>query len=101
LILIANAVIGVYQDLNAGKAVEALKQLQSQDATVLRNSDDIHRWVVVSAVNLVPGDIVKVIGGNKIPADIRVFKFDSVSFKVQQAHITGESKSVSKTTDAI
>jgi len=97
LILIANAVIGVYQDYNAEKAVEALKQLQSEDANVLRDST----WITIKAIELVPGDIVTVTGGNKIPADMRVFKFESVSFKVGQAHITGESKAVSKTISAI
>ena len=56
LILILNAVVGIYQDYDAENALEALKELQTEDALVLR--DNI--WTKIKARNLVPGDIVQV-----------------------------------------
>ena len=51
-----NALVGIYQDLDAERALEALKDLQAQNALVLRDGE----WDSVNAVNLVPGDIVQV-----------------------------------------
>ena len=92
LILIANAIIGIYQDYNAEKAVAALKHLQSEHALTLRNSE----WLSLESREVVPGDIVKVTSGNKVPADMRVHEFKSISFKVNQAPQTGESNAVTK-----
>lgn len=55
-ILILNAVIGIWQDYDAERALEALKDLQSLQALVLRNS----KWEEIEAKHIVPGDIVKV-----------------------------------------
>lgn len=55
-ILILNAVVGIYQDYDAERALEALKDLQSLGAVVLRAS----KWTEIQAKELVPGDIVKV-----------------------------------------
>jgi len=55
-ILILNAVVGIWQDYDAEKALEALKDLQSYKALVLRDS----QWEEIESKNLVPGDIVKV-----------------------------------------
>lgn len=55
-ILILNTVVGIYQDLNAEKAIEALKSMQSPEALVNRNS----KWVKIPAKELVPGDIVQI-----------------------------------------
>jgi len=54
LILIANAIIGIYQEYNSEKAVEALKKLQSEKALVRRENN----WESIESENLVPGDIV-------------------------------------------
>lgn len=53
------------------------------------------------ASELVPGDIITVAVGDKIPADARVISITSASFTIDQALLTGESQSVSKTTEAI
>ena len=55
-ILILNAIVGIWQDYDAERALEALKDLQSLQALVLRDS----KWEEIEAKNLVPGDIVRV-----------------------------------------
>jgi len=59
----------------------------------LRNSE----WQELEAVQLVPGDIVKVSTGDLCPADLRIVKIQSISLMAGQAALTGESVSVKKT----
>jgi Ca2+-transporting ATPase len=93
-ILVINSVIAVWQDSHADKALEALKQMQAIACTVLRDG----KWSEMDSVNLVPGDIVKVRIGDRVPADLRVAQLQSVSLQVEEAPLTGESVSVQKTT---
>ena len=97
LILVANATVGVVTETNAESAIEELKAYEADVATVLRNS----RWVVLPAVELVPGDVVEMAVGCKVPADIRVLQLLSSDFRVDQSILTGESESVSKSTEAV
>jgi len=97
LILVANATVGVVTETNAESAIEELKAYEADVATVLRGS----RWVVVPAVELVPGDVVEMAVGGKVPADIRVLQLMSSDFRVDQSILTGESESVSKSTEAV
>jgi len=92
LILIANAFVGVWQESNAEKALDALKKLQPDHAMVLRGG----LWESIDAVDLVPGDIVEVKVGDKVPADLRMIKLKTTTIRIEQSQLTGESESVSK-----
>jgi Ca2+ transporting ATPase len=72
--------------------VQALKEYSPDEAKVLR-SGQVSR---IHASELVPGDIVSIAVGDKIPADCRLLSILSSNFKVDQAILTGESESVSK-----
>jgi P-type Ca2+ transporter type 2C len=98
LILIVNAVVGVWQESNAEKALEALKEIQSEHATVKRHG----RWSHgLPARDLVPGDIVELRVGDKVPADMRVLQLISSTLRVEQGSLTGETASVNKTSHKI
>ena len=97
VILIANAVVGVLTETNAEKAIEELKAYQAEIAACLRNG----RLTQIESSQLVPGDVVELAVGNKIPADIRLIALRNESLTVDQSVLTGESGSVEKTVDAI
>ncbi|KAI9217190.1 Ca-transporting ATPase [Blastocladiella britannica] len=97
LILIANAAVGVVQESNAEKAIEALKEYSPDEAKVLRDGH-VHK---IASADLVPGDIIELAVGDKIPADARVLSITSSTFRVDQAILTGESVSVTKETVAV
>ncbi|KAL1344957.1 hypothetical protein AAHE18_08G082100 [Arachis hypogaea] len=92
LILAANAAVGVITETNAEKALEELRAYQADVATVLRNGC----FSILPATELVPGDIVEVSVGCKIPADMRMIEMLSSQVRVDQAILTGESSSVEK-----
>ncbi|KAL9348963.1 hypothetical protein Peur_060329 [Populus x canadensis] len=92
LILAANAAVGVITETNAEKALEELRAYQADIATVLRNGC----FSILPATELVPGDIVEVSVGCKVPADMRMIEMLSNQLRVDQAILTGESCSVEK-----
>jgi len=92
VILVLNAMVGVWQEANAESALEALKELQSETARTLRNG----KMQTVNSRDLVPGDIVEVKVGDRIPADVRVIKLKTTSLRIDQSQLTGESQSVAK-----
>ncbi|EGE06037.1 calcium-transporting ATPase [Trichophyton equinum CBS 127.97] len=96
-ILVLNAIVGVSQESSAEKAIAALQEYSANEAKVVRDGA-IHR---IKAEELVPGDIISVAVGDRVPADCRLLTIQSNSFRVDQAILTGESQSVSKTTNAI
>ncbi|XP_052178882.1 calcium-transporting ATPase 1, endoplasmic reticulum-type-like [Diospyros lotus] len=98
LILIVNAIVGVWQENNAEKALEALKEIQSEQATAIRDGKKISD---LAAKELVPGDIVELRVGDKVPADMRILVLISSTVRVEQGSLTGESEAVSKTTKAV
>jgi Ca2+ transporting ATPase len=99
LILIANATVGVWQERNAESAIEALKEYEPEMAKVIRtNKPGIQ---LIRAKELVPGDLVEVSVGDKIPADIRLIKIYSTTIRIDQSILTGESVSIIKHTDTV
>ena len=85
LIVVLNAVMGVYQEGKAEKALDALKNMSAPHARVIR--DGVEK--VIDAAALVPGDIIKLEAGDFVPADARLLK--SASLKSEEAALTGES----------
>ena len=68
--------------------------MQAVECKLLRDG----HWSIHDSCNLVPGDIVEVNVGDRVPADIRIIEFKSISLMVEEAPLTGESVSVQKTT---
>ena len=94
-VVIINAIIGFVQEGKAEDALRAIKQMLSSNAMVKRGG----RQITVRAEDLVPGDIVMLQSGDKVPADLRLFRVKGL--QVQEAALTGESMAVSKITDAV
>ncbi len=90
VILILNSLFGFYQEYRAEKSIEALKKMASLKATVIRDGKEQE----IDAKLLVPGDIVKLAEGDKIPADSRIFEL--ANLQTQEAALTGESTPVKK-----
>lgn len=85
LIVILNATMGVIQESKAEKALEALQNLSAPHTKVIRDGKE----QIIEAVNLVPGDIIRLEAGDWIPADARLIR--SVSLKCEESALTGES----------
>jgi H+-transporting ATPase len=91
LVLLAfNAVVGFWQEYQAGNAVEALKKKLALKCRALR--DNV--WKELDAKTLVPGDVIRLRLGDIIPADVKLFEGDYLS--VDQSALTGESLPVNK-----
>jgi Ca2+ transporting ATPase len=96
-ILICNATVGVIQESKAEAAIEALKESEARDATVLREG----KYAVVHASELVPGDIISLTNGDKCPADARILVLASASLLCDESMLTGESEAAEKYATAI
>jgi magnesium-transporting ATPase (P-type) len=94
-VVIANTIIGYIQEGKAEASVEALEKMMTPECTVVRDGGE----AVIQALELVPGDVVILEGGDKVPADMRLFHTKNLS--ADEAAITGESVPVTKHTDPI
>ena len=94
-VIIINALIGFIQEGKAERALESIREMLSLEAVVIRNA----KKKSIDAEELVPGDIVMLKSGDKIPADIRLIK--TKDFRVEESPLTGESTAVEKNTGPV
>ena len=89
-IVLATAILGFVEEYRSEKAVEALKKMTAPTAMVVRGGKEIK----ISTSEIVPGDIILLYTGDKIPADARFI--EAINLKVDEAALTGESAPVNK-----
>lgn len=94
-VVIINAIIGFYQEGKAEKAMEAIRHMLALRASVIRDG----KRQVIPGEELVPGDIVYLEAGDKLPADLRLLKARSI--QIQESILTGESVAVEKQTNPV
>ena len=94
-VVIINAVLGVYQESKAEKAIEALQEMAAATSKVYRDG----KLITIRSEELVPGDIVVLEAGDAVPADGRIIQ--CASMKIEEAALTGESVPVDKTEEAL
>jgi Ca2+-transporting ATPase len=92
--VLATAILGFVEEFRSEKAVEALEKLTAPTAIVLRDKKEVK----VPANEIVPGDVILLFTGDRVPADVRLI--ESVNLKVDEASLTGESSPVNKNVDA-
>ena len=94
-VAVINAVIGYVQEGRAEQALAGIRNMLSADAQVRRDGE----WGHVPADQLVPGDIVRVAAGSKVPADLRLL--EASNLRVEEAALTGEAVPSSKGVDPV
>ncbi|MFO7660991.1 MAG: cation-translocating P-type ATPase [Chloroflexota bacterium] len=95
VIVLFAVLLGFVQEYRAERAIEALREMAAPTATALRDGTDVQ----VAARELVPGDIVLLHAGDKIPADVRLI--EAINLQVEESALTGESVAVEKNTRPI
>ncbi len=94
-VVLFNAILGVYQESKAEKAIEALQEMAAATSKVIRDGKLVH----VKSEELVVGDIIVLEAGDAVPADGRLI--ENASLKIEEAALTGESVPVNKFIDII
>jgi len=94
-VVVINAIIGFVQEGKAEKALNAIRRMLSLNATVLRDGQRMQ----LSAEELVPGDIVWLQSGDKVPADLRLLGCKAL--RIEEAALTGESEAAEKSITAV
>ncbi len=94
-IVIINAILGYIQEFKAEKSLQALKEMSAPHANVIRNG----ALITIPALEVVPGDIVKLEAGDRIPADIRLIETNELYH--EESALTGESIPVNKMVEVI
>jgi len=95
VIIMINVIIGYLQEMNMHKSMDALKNMSTPIVQVKRDS----LWQEVPASSLVRGDIVKLVTGGKVQADVRIL--ESNQLLIEEAALTGESEPILKDVEAI
>ena len=89
-VVIVNAILGVYQESKAEKAIEALQEMSAATSKVKRDG----KVQIINSSDLVVGDIILLEAGDAVPADARIL--ESASLKIEESALTGESVPVTK-----
>ena len=95
IVVLLNAVLGVFQESKAEAAIEALQTMTAATSKVLRDG----KTVSLPSAEIVPGDVVVLEAGDAVPADGRLL--ESASLKIEEAALTGESVPVTKAIEAL
>jgi len=93
-VVVLNTLIGFVQEFKAGKAIEALSKMVPENVTALRDGNK----ATVAGAELVPGDVILLASGDKVPADLRLAAVRTL--KIEEAALTGESVPAEKSTEA-
>lgn len=94
-VVLINAILGVFQESKAEKAIEALQEMSKAQSKVIRDG----RQITVPSEDLVVGDIIVLEAGDAVPADARIL--ECASMKIEEAALTGESVPVDKRVEAL
>lgn len=95
IVVIINAVLGVYQESKAEKAIEALQEMAASTSKVLRDG----QIAIVKSEDIVVGDVILLEAGDAVPADGRII--ENASMKIEESALTGESVPVNKIIDKL
>ena len=94
-VVIANAVLGVYQENKAESAIEALQAMSAAQSKVYRSGE----MIVIPSSELVPGDVIALEAGDNVPADCRIL--EAAALKAEESALTGESVPSEKDSDIL
>lgn len=94
-VVVVNTIIGFIQEFRAGRAIEALNDMVPENATVLRDG----QYVSIPVSEIVPGDIVQLAAGDRVPADMRLMQ--QKNLQVEEAALTGESVPSQKSVEPV
>lgn len=95
LVIVVNAIIGYIQEGKAEKALEAIQDMVAPRASVLREG----KRITLDAYSIVPGEIIMLEAGDRVPADLRLVH--AKSLRIEEAALTGESVPVEKSVEAV
>ncbi|MBQ8387958.1 MAG: cation-translocating P-type ATPase [Clostridia bacterium] len=94
-VVLINAILGVFQESKAEKALEALQEMSKAQSKVIRNG----KQITIASEDLVVGDIIVLEAGDAVPADARII--ECASLKIEEAALTGESVPVDKKVEVL